>query len=201
MAFPRILSSAEILSIYNGSVWDYDRYLTHHWTQSEINPQDIAPLATAVNGTGTNIAAADIVADPFGGLATDYDGTNETTTMGDIGTIRTLCMLVRPATTTEELALLSAGNDVMVSGGTVTYAGVTASATYVDGAASTTMIAGSWQHLICVLSADHASATFKLAQDGTNFGAAIIGEVRTYSAALNALQARDLHERLKRGRA
>uniref|UniRef100_A0A6H1ZGG9 Putative lectin/glucanase superfamily protein n=1 Tax=viral metagenome TaxID=1070528 RepID=A0A6H1ZGG9_9ZZZZ len=199
--FDRALSAAEVLSIANDSWARFDRVCTHRYDMSEIDPQDLTVTAAAVNGTGTNIAAADIVAGPFGGYATDYDGTNEKTTMGNVGTVRTVSMLVYPATTTEELVLLSTGNDIMVSGGTVTYAGVTASATYVDGVATTTMVAGKWQHLVCVLSADHAAAAFAVATDGTNFGAVKVADVRTYSSALTNLQAMDLYARLRGGRA
>jgi len=149
-------------------------------------------------GTGL-VASTDILPGPYGGFCTEYNGTDEKTDFGDVGNIRTLSLLVRPDTTTEELILLDTGKDIMVNAGTVTYTGVTASATYVDGEATTTMVADRWQHLVCVLNADVDANNLELANDGTNYGAIRVADFRIYDAVLNQVQARDLHEYLRRG--
>jgi hypothetical protein len=143
-----------------------------------------------LHGTWSGTAA--YVAGPYGRQVADLNGTDTKITAGNIGTIRTVAFLVKPDTTTEEFVLLSTGNDIMVSGGTVTYAGVTASYTYVNGVATTTMVAGVWQHVVCVLSADHAASAFAIGTDGTNFGAGDFGDVRAYNVALTGDEALSL---------
>jgi hypothetical protein len=197
----RVLTAAEAAQEFNGTTWDYDLAMTHRWDLSSLASPDHVGTVNMVD-TGL-VASTDIVAQPYGGYATQYNGTDEKSTAGDVGTVRSVSFMVRPDSTgavTEEIILLSTGNDIMVSGGTITYAGVTASATYVDGVATTALAAGKWQHVVCVLSADHAASAFAVATDGTNFGAISIDDVRTYSTALTNLVAADMARRATRGR-
>ena len=198
--WPRVLTAAEVLQEYNGSTWDYNLAMTHRWDLSSLASPDHVGTVNMVD-TGL-VASTDIVASPYGGYATQYNGTDEKSTAGDVGTVRSVSFMVRPDSTgavTEEIILLSTGNDIMVSGGTITYAGVTASATYVDGVETTALVAGKWQHVVCVLSADHAATAFAVGTDGTNFGAISIDDVRTYSTALTNLVAADMARRATGG--
>ena len=91
--------------------------------------------------------------------------------------------------TTEELFLVDAGNDIMISTGTVTYTGLTASATYVDGVAGTTMVAGKWSHLVCQFTEIDAD-NMELGNDGTNYGAFDCSswEARTTARSADAIK-------------
>ncbi len=179
----------------------YTQSMVGFWDMSTIHPQDICWRGLGNHGTGSGlVAATDIVDGIAGSKATEYNGTDESTDMGDVETIRTVALWVRPATTTEEIFKTATGRDVMVNAGTVTYTGVAASATYVDGEASTTLVAGVWQHLVCVLDADEAANSFELATDGTNFGAVVLDEVMTFSKVLTQLNAADLFNRTRQGR-
>ena len=197
----RALTAAEVLQEHAGTTWDYDLAMTHRWDLSSLtSPDHVGSLDMVDTGL---VASTDIVASPYGGYATQYNGTDEKSTAGDVGTVRSVSFMVRPDSTgavTEEIILLSTGNDIMVSGGTITYAGVTASATYVDGVETTALVAGKWQHVVCVLSADHSASAFAVATDGTNFGAITIDDVRTYSTALTNLVAADMARRATGGR-
>ena len=153
---------------------------------------------SCLNGTGTGITSSNLVNGIGGGIGTRYNGTDEKTDFGDIGNIRTISFWVNPDTTTEELVLIDTGKDIMVSGGTITYTGLTASATYIDGEASTTLVAGMLQHVVCVLNADVDANNFELATDGTNFGAVLLDSVMVFDAALTQTQAIDLMNRTKR---
>ena len=143
--------------------------------------------ARDVSGHGNNgtVTGATYIEGPFNGRSVmRSDGTDDKVACGNIGTVRTIAFWVNPDTTTEELILLVAGSDIMVSSGTITYATVTASATYVNGELSTTLVADVWQHVVCVLSADVAASAFGLANDGTNYGDCDLADVRAYNVAL-----------------
>jgi len=195
----RALAAAEVAAEYAGSTFACNLAMTHHWDMSSLTSPDHVGAVNMVD-TGL-VAATDIVPGPYGGYATQYNGTDEKSTAGNVGAVRSISFIVKPDTTTEELVLLSTGNDIMVNSGTITYTGVTASATYVNGVASTALVAGMWQHVVCVLSANHTASAFALATDGTNFGAISATDVRIYSSALTNLQAADLYQALRTGRA
>lgn len=197
LVFDRILSGAEILSIAANTAWEYEE--VSRWDMSNINPKDLSIAGNGNDGSQTGlVSTTDIVQ----GLtsqdrAVEFNGTDEKIDCGDVGSIRTISLLVKPITTTEEFVLLDTGSDIMVNAGTVTYATVTADATYVDGEASTTMIANRWQHLVCVLSAAIDANNFEIATDGTNFGNIQVADVRIYSGVLTQLQVVDLYERIR----
>jgi len=172
--------------------------LVSMWDCSEINPQD---LYGSNDGTGTGLtAAANIIGCGLNGnKALSFNGTDEKVDFGNADSIRTISMLVRPDTTTEELILLDAGKDIMVSSGTVTYTGLTATATYVDGVPTTSMVADQWQVLTCVLNANVSAANLELATDGTNFGNIDVESLQVFSSALTQQQAIDLMRKTRAG--
>jgi len=116
--------------------------------------------------------------------AGSFNGATASILCGNVGTVRTLAFWAMPSTPTEELIMLDAGKDIMVSAGVVTYAGIAATATYVDGLLTTALADMSWQHVACVLTADCAAADLRLGTDGVDFGAGRIAGVRTYNVAL-----------------
>ncbi len=180
---------------------DYARNLAAVYDMSTVDPPNLAPFtAGSYDGTGVGlVAATDIVEGVAGGRATRYNGTDEKTSMGDVGTIRAVALWVYLDTTTEEIFKTAAGRDVMANAGTITYAGLSAEATYVDGVAGVIVSADFWHHLVCIFDADEAADAFELATDGANFGALVIDSVRLYSAALTNLQATDLYARQRKG--
>jgi len=119
------------------------------------------------------------------GNTMSLDGVDDRIDYGDIGNIRQISMWVNPGSTTEEIVLVDAGKDIMVNAGTVTYAGLTASATYVNGVASTTLVAGLWQHLICQFTTVDAN-NFELGTDGANFGDIDVRRLRVHADVWSA---------------
>ena len=80
----RALSAAEVLQEYNGTTWDYDLSEVSRWDMSNINPPDVGWKNSGNNGTGTClVASTDIVPCPYGGYATEFNGTNEFATVAD----------------------------------------------------------------------------------------------------------------------
>jgi hypothetical protein len=205
MAFPWILSSAEILSIYNGSVWDYDRYLVSRWDMSEINPQDVGWAGNGNNGTGTNIAASDIEDGPFGGKSINLDGSTETISLDGSMACNTLATLVKHTSGLTEYIwdcrwpnpnwymYVNAGTNII---------GVQAGTIYIDGVAGTVLTPYKWS----VITVTGVNSTILSAKtryyNGVNaWFSGCVGTTAMWSNTFTALQVRDFYERLRRGRA
>lgn len=84
--FSRDITLAEITDIHNGTTFDYDDHLVHHWRMDEVNPRDWAGDA---DGTGVSITSSDIVEGIVGtDRAIEFDGSNDYINIpadGDIG--------------------------------------------------------------------------------------------------------------------
>ena len=128
---------------------------------------------------------------PFNGRQSFLlDGTDDVLSItGGVGTIWTVAFLVKPATTTEQLIRLDTDKKITVAGGTITYTGVTGAYTYVDGLPSTTLAAGAWQHVTCVLSAACAATLFAVGYYDPDYGELECDRVRAYSVALTGDEA------------
>lgn len=73
----RVLSAAEVLQLYNDTVFDCQRSLVSHWEMSDINPVDVGYRGFGNDLTSTGIAGTDIVPGPYKNLALDLDGATE----------------------------------------------------------------------------------------------------------------------------
>jgi len=113
------------------------------------------------------------------GNGIEHDGTDDKIDCGDIGNIQTVDFLVNPNSATEELLLIDTGKDIMVSSGVITYTGLTAVATYVNGVATTTLAAEQWSHVVCVFSQVDAN-NFETANDSSNYGQIDMRELRAF---------------------
>lgn len=195
MMFERALSATEISDIYYGTTFDYEKDEKNAYDCSEINPQDLSFRGNAKNGTGTGLTAAANIVQEGGHIAIQFNGSDEKVDFGDAGEIRSIEMWVKPATTTEELVLVDTGKDIMIDSGTVTYTGLTATNTFVNGVDTDTMVAGEWQHLVCVINADTDANNLELANDGTNYGQIDVSSFRTFSTALEQVNAEDIYVR------
>uniref|UniRef100_A0A6M3KHB3 Putative lectin/glucanase superfamily protein n=2 Tax=viral metagenome TaxID=1070528 RepID=A0A6M3KHB3_9ZZZZ len=127
-----------------------------------------------------------ITSQPKTGEYITTDGTDDKLDYGDLGNIRTISFWARPSTTTQELLLIDTGKDIMVSSGTITYTGLTPTATYVNGTASTTLAASVWQHVVCVLNADVDANNFEIGNDGANYGAFDMRDLRVFNEVKSA---------------
>jgi hypothetical protein len=104
----RALSAAEILAIRDRSVWNYGLSLVSHLDMSQINPVDVGWPGNGNDGTGTGLAAANIVDGPYGLKAIELNGTDELITIADASTLDllstddwSLSILINPATAAE----------------------------------------------------------------------------------------------------
>jgi hypothetical protein len=108
-----------------------------------------------------------------------FDGTDDYIDAGAIGNLQQVSMWIDPESTTEEILQIDAGKHITLSGGTVTYTGLTAVATYVDAVAGTTMVADQWQHLVCQFNQD-SGANFEIGREGANYGEVDIWNLRAH---------------------
>lgn len=133
------------------------------------------------------------------GNGVETDGTDGKIDCGDIGNIQSISFWVNPQSDTQELILVDAGNDIMLDSGTVTYAGLTASATYINGAATTTYKGTWWQNIISVFTQIDAD-NFEIGTDGANFGQFKMNDLRAYDSVLDLNWAKSYFEMTRRDR-
>ena len=133
------------------------------------------------------------------GNGVEVDGTAGKVDCGDIGTIQAVSFWINPNSDTEEILLIDAGNDIMLDSGTITYTGLTASATYINGVATTTYKGLFWQHAVCVFTQIDAD-NFEIGTDGANFGKFSMNHLRAYDSVLDLGWAKQEFERTRRRR-
>ena len=79
-----------------------------------------------------------------------FDGVDDKIDYGDIGNIQEVEFWIKPASTTEDFVQIDTSTKgIFVSSGTISYLGLSSSATYVNGVATTISSAGFWQHVVC----------------------------------------------------
>lgn len=178
----RALSAAEIAFDYQLGVPDDDLVL---WSWN--GQTDLTRFARTPTHTGGVIVGHDMF----------FDGTDDLIDWGDLGNIQAVSLWLDPETTTEEILLVDAGNDIMVNAGTVTYTGLTPVATYVDGVAGTTLVADQWQHLVCVFAQIDAN-NFEVGTDGANFGNILVRDLRVWDKVPSAAEVAQLYARTQR---
>ena len=144
---------------------------------SSLNKRtDGAEDLSSNNNDGT---ATDVV---FGSTGAVFNGTTSKIDFGDVGNLQGISMWIKPNTTSESILQVDgATDDIIVSSGTVTYgAGLTATATYVNGAASTTLVADKWQYLVCQISTKDGN-NFELGWDGSSYGDMEVRDLRVFT--------------------
>lgn len=119
------------------------------------------------------------------------DGIDDRIDFGALGTITQVSMWVNLGSATEQLFQIDANKYVHVVAGAVTYVGLTEASTYVNGVATTAIVAGQWEYLVCQFAADSA-ANFELGWDGAVYGAASVQDLRCLNGNWDA--ARVLYE-------
>jgi len=147
------------------------------WTMHPVNGEIIDAVG-ANNGTisGNPMYEKGILGDRM-----RFDGVDDYVDCGDIGTIKTFAFDVCPASTTEDLADLDGGtHTVEVAAGTLTATGWTAPTIYVDGVATTSLIANKTQRVVITTATGIAASAVKLATE-TTFLDGSLGHPRFYS--------------------
>src|SRR3989344_5537130 len=129
------------------------------------------------------------------GAALDFDGTDDFVDIGTgPSTVNTVAFWVNPTTTTEYPVDLNGTEYVWINSGTVTAQGFTSPTIYVNGVVSSTVSAGSWQHVVVTTGTSLNASDLDIGRvEGTGNHEGRIDEVRIYNRALSAAEIKMLY--------
>jgi hypothetical protein len=174
--------AARIAAIITTNLQAWHKFTASTWSGSNRLP-DSSPV-------GTNTGAL------FMGRGLSFDGVNDQVTIGATGqTVRTVLFYANPGTTTQSFMQLQSTGAVRIeiSGGTLSATGFTSPTLYVNGAASSTVAASSWQ-MISVTSATGVSASnVLLGRQNSSFYNGSMSGVKMFTTALSAGQIAELY--------
>lgn len=118
-----------------------------------------------------------------------FDGTNDFVDMPiPIPVARTVSFWVRPVTTTQSIAQLSAGVSVSSSGGTVSATGFTSPTIYVNGRAGGTVAANTWNYIAITTTTSVTADAVRFGVVGSTYFQGSMDEPKIYPYARTAAQ-------------
>ncbi len=164
-----------------------DEYLVGYWPMDETSGTTVDDVSSE-NHTGTAVNGATVVNGKHS-HARNFDGSDDYIEIGTGPTsVKTAQFWVYPQTTTEYFLNFTGATDyIWANSGTVTATGFTSPTIYVNGQASTTIMSNQWQHIaVTTATAENASALKIGLVASSNYGEALIDEVRLFSEELSA---------------
>ena len=125
----------------------------------------------------------------------DLDGTDDFIDKGNISRtdIRTFSVWVKPASTTQKIAQLSASDSVEIVSGTVTVTGFGTETIYIDGIQKTTFPDTNWHLVTIVSSSDITANDVEFGRVSSTYFDGQIDDVRIFNYALGAAQVRKVY--------
>jgi len=105
--------------------------------------------------------------------------------VGDIGNIKSVELLINPATTTEYLTDLNATATIDALSGTIRANNFTSPTIYVDGVESSTIVANKWQHVIITTGTNIAASAVFIGKIASNYLEGVIAYALTSSNVLS----------------
>ena len=177
------LSTAEALNLYNETKGEYGVMpAEHNYTH---NPDDVIDPSDAVGAWGTakedtteltdlsgnsHIAAIEgpmpaegfIQSRRFGAIRDYLD-------CGNIGNVKTVSMLVKPATTTEYFNDLNGTANIDALSATIRANNFTSPTIYKDGVESSVLVANKWNHIIVSTASALAASAFNIGKISSNY--------------------------------
>lgn len=129
----------------------------------------------------------------------NYMEFNGSTDFIDIGSgyngVKSVEFWAKPQTTTEYFVDLNGTAYVSSSGGTLAATGFTSPTIYVDGVASSTIVAGIWQHVVITTGTGINASDLDIGRiEGVGYLEGEIAEVRMYSDVLTATEIREHYD-------
>lgn len=152
---------------------------------------------TLLDFTGSNDGSF-VDAPVFNKEGLRLDGTDDAIDFGATGlTIKTIAILLKPSTTSEDIADLDGGtHTIEVGAGTITATGFSSPTIYVNGLASSTLTAGTRQLITITTATGISASAFKAGQETTFFDGTI-SAVFTSADALTASEVSELYGELE----
>ena len=178
--------------------WSYNRGKPVGWWRLDENTGTTAYDASGNtnNGTLTNMdTSTDHVAGKRNN-ALDFDGTNDYV---DIGTgptsVNAISFWINPTTTTEYMVNLTGTSDyIWVNAGTITATGLTSPTTYVNGQVSSTLSAGSWQHVVVTTATAENASNLDIGRTAdANYMQGKLDDIRLYNYVPTNKQILDIY--------
>lgn len=174
--------TALVAGVVTTSLQAWHKFTASAWSGSNRLP-DSSPV-------GTNTAAL------YTGRGLSFDGVNDVVTVGATGaTVRTVIFYAYPDTSTQAFMQLQSTGAVRIeiASGTLSATGFTTPTLYVNGVASSTVAATTWQ-MIAVTSATGVSASnLLLGQSNTTYYSGDMSNVKMFSTELSAGQIAELY--------
>ncbi|MGB4076330.1 MAG: LamG domain-containing protein [Minisyncoccia bacterium] len=128
------------------------------------------------------------------GQALDFDGSDDFVDVGNIGTVRSVAFWLKADdTTSREIINMDGSIQIELNGSSVvTATGFTSPTIYVDGVVAST-VDTEWHHVVVTTGTNVAASTFQIGQAGASFFDGRVDDVRSYSRALTAAEAKQLY--------
>lgn len=145
---------------------------------------------------GWTTSSAPIIITSAYGNAIDFDGTDDKFTITEYAneSVKTILFWVNPDTTTEQFIDLDGGsNYIHVSGGNLTATGFSSPTYYVNGSATQTMSADSWQMVAVTSATAETPTSIKLATDNSNYGDCSLKNLIIFNRVLSAQEIADIY--------
>ncbi|MBU3935409.1 LamG domain-containing protein, partial [Patescibacteria group bacterium] len=152
-------------------------------TQNSIGTCSVGTSAAWTNGVTGKINSS-----------LNFDGTDDYLSVGNIGTSATaLSFWLKPASTTQSIAEISASDNVTISSGTVSVTGFGTETIYVDGRVSSTIPNTAWHHVTVVSSASIPANTVNIGKVSSTYYSGLIDDVKIFNYALTSDQVKTLY--------
>lgn len=134
-------------------------------------------------------------AELYTGRYLEFDGLNDSVLVSDaINGIKTACVWINPATTTEVLFDFDGGaTTIYLSAGTVLTKGITSPTIYVDGVEVSTVVAGSWQLVVVTSETAWNATALTFAEEGGNYYDGGACYIKLFADALKLEDAEELY--------
>jgi len=121
-----------------------------------------------------------------------FDGTDEHVAVGTgPGTVSTVEFWVKPTSTTESFLELNGSVSISASSGTISATGFTSPTIYVNGAETSTIVSGAWQHVAVTSGTSVNASAFNLGKIGSDYFDGSLDEVRLWSDVRTAEEIRE----------
>ena len=159
------------------------------WQKMNLTPWSGSSRLIDASGNANNATA-------FTGRGLSFDGVNDVVTVGNTGnTVRSVVFLAYPDTTTQSFMQLTAsgGVDVKITSGTLSGTGWTSPTYYVNGVASTTVAATTWQQIAVTSATAITASDVRLGLDNTTYYSGDLCNVKFFSVQLSAAQIAELY--------